>query len=313
MATYTPILHIQQVATNQNQKEATINTGLAILEAAANDTLVIDMSAGSVTLSQDQFTKYMMFRCQGHTTSVNLNTFLSKRVFIVANESTEDVVVCPGTASTGTITVGPSKIVLMQSNGVDTIRALSSGVGLLTDLSDIDVLTVAPTEGDVLRYNATSTKWEAGSFSASVFVGLTDTPSTYTAAAHQFVRVNGAEDGLEFYQPTKIVSDTFFGVPDASQIIFHYVVAETFTLPANIASSQFKFAVAPTAETTLVILKQGVSVGTITFQSDGTFAVDFPSDVLCAPGDSLQIIASATPDDTAGTFAASFVAVPMYA
>lgn len=203
----TPILNIPQVATNQNLKETTINTGIAILEAALNDSLAVNLTAGNVTLTTDQYTRFFMFRCSGHAVARNLDTpvvgtpatFTGKRMFVVSNEGSANVVVRPSGSGSGTVTVPAGKIILMQNDGT-TIRALSSGVTLLTDLSDVDMVSVAPLNGDVLQYNGTD--WVPGSFSASSFLGLTDTPANYTAAAGKFVRVNSTPNGLEFHTLT---------------------------------------------------------------------------------------------------------------
>src|SRR6266567_7718749 len=107
MTSYTPILNIAQVATNQNLKETTINTGIAILEAAMNDSLAVSLASASVVLTQDQYTRYFMFRAQGHTVARNLDTptaaggWTGKRFFIVANEGTANVTVRPQGSGAG--------------------------------------------------------------------------------------------------------------------------------------------------------------------------------------------------------------------
>lgn len=310
--TNSPILKIPQVAPNQNQKEATINTGIGILEASANDQLVVDLSAGDVTLNSDQFTKYFTFRCQGHTVSTDLNTFLTKRVFIVSNEGTGDVVVHCGTSLTDTVTVAASKIVLISSDGVSALRALSSGVGLLTDLSDVDAITVTPADGNVLKYNGTTHKWEAGPFSAAVFTGLTDVPAAYTGAAKKLVRVNAAVTGLEFYAKPYPISGGRPGVPAATQLIFTYVFAEAVKLLSGIGDAQFKFYIAPTADTTLTIYKNIVtSIGTVVMHNAGAPTITFSSDITFAAGDTLSIVAPGTPDATAADFTATFLGVSL--
>lgn len=198
MATYTPILHIQEVAPTQNNKETTLNTAFAILEGANNATLAVNMSSLAVALTQDQFTRYMVFKLQGHGGLAELEVLDSERVFVVDNDEVADVdVVVDGG---GTITVPGNKIVLMQTDGAGGIRALSSGVGLLQDLGDVDILSA--NDGDVLRYNLSTGKWEGGSFSAASFLGLTDTPANYTGAANRHVRVNAGATGLVFDELT---------------------------------------------------------------------------------------------------------------
>lgn len=224
--TYTPILNIPQVAPNQNNKETTINTGLAIVEAAFNDAIAVDASAGNVTLTTDQYTKYMMMRVQGHSVARNLNTpaasgsFTGKRFFIVSNEGTGTVTVKPGGAGTGTIDVSAGKITLIQSTGT-VLRAVSSGVALLTDLSDVDLTTMAPTDGQVLKYNGTTHNWDAGDFSASTFTALSDAPASYTSQANKFVRVNSGESALVFGTMALIDISDFptFSITNALEIL----------------------------------------------------------------------------------------------
>ena len=86
MTAYTQILGLPQVASNQNQKEGTINTALAILEAAFNDSVVIDLSAGAITLSQDRFTKYFLQRYAGQSAATLVTIPNTVRWFAVRNE-----------------------------------------------------------------------------------------------------------------------------------------------------------------------------------------------------------------------------------
>lgn len=196
MPAYTPILHIPQVAPGQADKETTINTGLAILEAAGNDSLISSAAAGDVVLNQDQFTKYMLHRVQGHTVSRNLWIPDTKRFFVVSNEGTAAIVVRPNGSASGSVNVPAAKISLISTDG-DTIRMISTGASLLTDLSDVDIAgSATPNEGDVLKY--LGGYWVPGSFSSSTFLGLADTPDSYTSQGSKLVRVNAGATALEF-------------------------------------------------------------------------------------------------------------------
>jgi hypothetical protein len=79
MTDFTPILHLPEVAPNQDQKEATINTAIAILEAAMNDTLPVNVTAGDVDLTQDQFTRWFLFQVKS-TTALSPTTRTAPRV-----------------------------------------------------------------------------------------------------------------------------------------------------------------------------------------------------------------------------------------
>src|SRR5690606_32815437 len=69
-------------------------------------------------------------------------------------------------------------------------------------LSDVDLSTTAPTDGQSLVYNGVTGMWEpatiTGGGGGSTFVSLTDTPSNYTGKAGLFPVVNSAETALEF-------------------------------------------------------------------------------------------------------------------
>lgn len=74
------------------------------------------------------------------------------------------------------------------------------GAGSLDDLSDVDLTTTPPADGDVLTYEGTSGLWipGAGGGGASSFLALTDTPNSYAGQAGKVVVVGASENGLEF-------------------------------------------------------------------------------------------------------------------
>lgn len=84
---------------------------------------------------------------------------------------------------------------------------LVSTTDSINALSDVNYLG-APTEGQALLWSAAISAWIPGTVSggggggggsaATTFVALTDTPSSFTAAASRFVKVNSAASGLEF-------------------------------------------------------------------------------------------------------------------
>lgn len=67
---------------------------------------------------------------------------------------------------------------------------------LLTGLGDVNISS--PTDGQALTYHAGSNRW-INSTPVQTFLGLTDTPNSYTGHALKLVRVNAAEDAVEFF------------------------------------------------------------------------------------------------------------------
>ena len=84
-----------------------------------------------------------------------------------------------------------------------------------TNLADLsDVSSSAPSDGQVLKWSASGSTWEAGndltgsggSGGATTFVGLSDTPSSFTA--NKWLKVNSAGNALEEVDaPTSGISD----------------------------------------------------------------------------------------------------------
>lgn len=83
---------------------------------------------------------------------------------------------------------------------VDQIKAYIAAPTVLDDLTDVDTTTVAPTDQQVLVFDAGSGTWVPADQSggAETFLELTDTPAGYAGSANFAVRVNGAETALEF-------------------------------------------------------------------------------------------------------------------
>lgn len=75
-----------------------------------------------------------------------------------------------------------------------TSNVSSGGASSVEQLTDVDVTTAAPTDGQVLVYDDTDSKWKPGDQSSD-FVDLTDTPATLDAGS--YLRVNSTGDGVE--------------------------------------------------------------------------------------------------------------------
>jgi hypothetical protein len=239
MTSYTPLLHLPEVASNQDQKEATINTAIAILEAAMNDTLIVSLASGNVTLNTDQFTKYFHHQFTGNTVARTVSVPNTPRWFAVENLGsatiTFEVTGAPGL----TAELASGKIGLVVSDGTDVrfvVPDPTGGVGLLQDLSNVSGV---PTDGQLLRYVSADSNWEPwtlilafsqlsdfpGSYASNPtkllavkadgtglewvssaanvnsFIDLNDVPSSYSGAANKTVKVNSGATGLIFATP----------------------------------------------------------------------------------------------------------------
>jgi hypothetical protein len=75
----------------------------------------------------------------------------------------------------------------------------------MKDLKDVDLDLVPATNGQVLRYDAATKQWKPATLSTgdvsgavTTFLGLTDTPDSYSGHAFKVPRVNSGGTGLEF-------------------------------------------------------------------------------------------------------------------
>ena len=90
----------------------------------------------------------------------------------------------------------------------------------------------------------------------------------------------------------------FAGIPTASQTVT-VLATEAAILPIGLSSSSAKAGTAATASTVFTIKHNGTSVGTITFAISGTVGTfSFTGTVNVAIGDTLQVVAPASPDAT---------------
>ena len=88
--------------------------------------------------------------------------------------------------------------VLKYDNGSSKWVASSNNLADLTNVSN-----TAPSNGHVLKWDAALSLWKpdvdnSGSGGASNFTELGDTPSSFTSNGGKFLKVNSAEDGLEY-------------------------------------------------------------------------------------------------------------------
>ena len=101
--------------------------------------------------------------------------------------------------TTGVFTYTPPDLSSYLTSYTVTASDLS---GISIDaLSDVDTSSTAPTDGQALLWNNTNSKWEPGTVSSggggtTTFLGLTDTPGSFTAS--KYLAVNSGGTAIEF-------------------------------------------------------------------------------------------------------------------
>ena len=146
----TPILDIVQVGANQNQKETTINTAIAVIEAACNDVKAFS-GGGNRTLTKAEFTRNFHMRFTGVSTTATVTVPATPRFFALSNEGSGVITVKTAATSGLTVTVEAGIRALLISDGTN-IHAVTSGMGqsggfgAFAGMGDV-------TAGQVLRYD----------------------------------------------------------------------------------------------------------------------------------------------------------------
>jgi len=95
------------------------------------------------------------------------------------------------------------------------------------------------------------------------------------------------------------IAGSILSKPTASAVVMRFVAVRGFSLPAGLTGSLAKTSTVATASTVLVLQKNGVQFGTLTFaanNANGVFAGAAATSF--AAGDLLTIVAPATPDST---------------
>ena len=101
----------------------------------------------------------------------------------------------------------PNTNSILQYDGANWVANSAANPTLINDLTDVD--SASPVSGMFLRYNASSSKWEATTVNPAnitpTFVGLADTPSSYSA--NQLLKVNSSGNAIEFFTNPGYISD----------------------------------------------------------------------------------------------------------
>lgn len=157
MTTYSPELAIPEIAQNQNNKYITHNDAIKFCGQAANRTLV-SATTGALTLTEDQFTRNLIFKPSGRAAAFNVvvpdavNISNAERFFIVWNaDTTYDATVKAVSAGT-TVILHPGQVGFLYRNGVNVVALAVTDAG--NGIYDIGVfISGLPGDGStILKY-----------------------------------------------------------------------------------------------------------------------------------------------------------------
>lgn len=110
----TPILELEELANGQVDQYLVVNAALRALEAAANDILEVDLSAGNAALTAEQYRGFGVFRSTGNTVARELTLQAIKRMIMVHNSGSFSLDVTLGTT---TIAVAAGVARMFYSDG----------------------------------------------------------------------------------------------------------------------------------------------------------------------------------------------------
>lgn len=149
---------------------------------------------------------------------------------------------------------------------------------------------------------ATSTAYGAGAGTGGTGVGDPTEPGeegeTYTDVSQQPPTVWVYVNGQWMRQNTYDIAFTWIGQVPSFRTFLRHLAVRTFVLPAELSGSQFKADVAPAADVIIAIKKNGIDIGTLTWNSGQTEpVVVFNTPVTFENDDALEL---ASPLDTWG-------------
>lgn len=130
----TPYLNVTPVTAGQNNKEITINDADLALEHATQAVLSVDMSAGDVTLTVDEFTRNGVFILAGATVArdcivpsdVGAGANTARRVFNVKNTSSFSVTVKVSGQSGVEVSGGYSGVLMLDGTDASSVFLAST-------------------------------------------------------------------------------------------------------------------------------------------------------------------------------------------
>jgi hypothetical protein len=145
-------LGLTTVATNQNQKETTINNADARIESALTEVLTVSLASGNGTITTDQMQTNIGFIGSGHTVARDLTVPQTERTFWVKNAGTSaGVISIKRGTTTLTLAIGAYGLYYTDgtANGLELL-ALSGAPADIQALLD----GISTTQGTILYRNA---------------------------------------------------------------------------------------------------------------------------------------------------------------
>jgi len=155
-------------------------------------------------------------------------------------------------------------------------------------------------EDEAYVYLGDSAGWMKEGQVIGDFLGLDDTPNTFSGNAYRLLRANGAEDAVEFVDSTYDLGSNFEEKPGASQVLLRIPFVRAIRFPDDLAGSQGVVDVAPTAQADFVIKRNGTQFATMSFAGSATtatFSTDSDAEDF-APGDVLVVLGPSSQDAT---------------
>jgi hypothetical protein len=199
----------------------------------------------------------------------------------------------PFQSATGT-TVFSTALTFTSSTGVLASTSFSgAGTGLTGTAASLNIGGTATYATNQAGGAANQIQYNTA-VNASSFIAAPTTANTY-------LQWNGsafAWSTLPFD-----IAQFINGKPLASEILVKVIFPRAVSFPANFTNSYAKCVVAPTASTVLTILKNGISVGTLTFAASATTGTFATSALSFSAADLMIIQAPASVDATFADFA----------
>lgn len=215
----TPILQNDLMAEGDNNKFLLFNDALVRLEDAENRRLVVDMTAGDVTLTESQVLRNSVFRCAGHTVAriltlpatVGSGSDPLNRKIAVRNIGTASVTVTFGGGGS-TVNVPADSTALLYGDGTDVVSLGGISNSATLSVQDDGVEVVAALEA----INFTGTGYTVAATGGIVTIDITvpdsisDFPefSALAGQSGKFPQVNPAGTGFDYVTITEETAAT---------------------------------------------------------------------------------------------------------
>lgn len=308
--------------------EAAENATLAVSMAANIVTLSVAQFTGNFIFRCSGQTGAAILQIPAQVNGVN-----TSRIFTVRNSGAYALTVQVNGSSGTVVTLNPNETRLLDVDGAGNVNVSAQPPSAFAVFSDATTarnmaasdsnayirMTNAAANTFTIQPNATvsipvgTRVWveQAGAGRTTIVAGVGVTLLQSSTQAQLYLRAQYSQVWM-----TKVATDTWVLAGDfggllnynvgcaapnnilASEVLLDHPVVANFTFATNFAGSQASAGTNPAATWVLTVLKNGTSVGTITFGTTGivTFATSGGTSVSFAPGDLLTLQAPSTVD-----------------